>query len=811
MTKLLSLSMRLQAITFLMVALVLATMAVSAASTFERLQAARQALAIVDISQDMFEAMQDVRVERGTVNTALATPTPVSPRTWDDIKALRLRSGAALDAALAKLAVAGPVASADDVQGIHTRLATFLDMRRRADAALHLPQPRRPSDLGPRWVAADTQLVDALARLSDRISDKVIRADPFIGQMMAIKQLAWAARDAAGTDRLRVGEAIAVGKRLEPEQLQELVRLSGRIEMAWKIVQDDAGLPGASPQLKASVAAANQTYFTDLRARRQAIVDQLAAGQPVSITGGEWVRLSNPGLASLVTVVSTAFDLAEASARRQSAAAERDFYGMLALMILVFGVGALTTIFIVDRIARPMAKITQTMRQVADGDLDYQIPFLDRADEIGQLARALGVFRDSALEKARMAGELLDSKIAAEAAEAATQLKSQFLANMSHEIRTPLNGVLGMAQAMEIDDLSIAQADRLRVIRDSGESLLQVLNHVLDISKIEAGKLDLAPVPFDVWTLASSACATFAEAASAKGIGFDFAVAEDALGIWCGDEVRIRQILLNLMSNAVKFTDQGQVRLDVERTSGGLCFAVRDSGVGIDEAHLPKLFQKFSQVDDSNTRRFGGTGLGLAICRELSTLMGGDIVVQSAAGAGSVFRLSLPLPFVGRELVDPAADPVSTARHAPLADQPVRILAAEDNPANQKVLAALLAPLGAELTIVSNGLEVVEVWKTSEWDLVLMDIQMPEMGGVAASSCIRAAEIELGLAPVPIIALSANAMNHQVEEYLAAGMTAHVAKPIRLAELYAALRAALEPAANDPIQAMAASPVGARS
>ena len=807
MTKLLSLSMRLQAITFLMVALLLGTIAVSATSIFERLQAARQALAIVDISQDMFEAMQDLRVERGTVNTALATPDTVNPQTWNDIQALRRRSETALAAALSKLAVAGPVASARDMRGIHSRLETFVDVRRRADAALRLPLTNRPAGLGPRWVAADSQLVDAMAHLSDKISDQVVRADPFIGQMVVIKQLAWAARDAAGTDRLRVGEAIAGGQRLKPEQLQELVRFSGRIEMAWKIIQDDTLMPGASPTLRAAVATANQAYFTDLRAKRQTLVDQLAAGRPASITGGEWVRISNPGLASLVAVASTALDLAEASATRQAAAAERDFYGMLALMILVFGVGALTTAFIVHRIARPMAKITQTMRQVADGDLDYRIPYLDRTDEIGQLARALGVFRDSAVEKERMAGELLNSKIAAEAAEAANRLKSQFLANMSHEIRTPLNGVLGMAQAMEIDDLSPDQADRLRVIRDSGESLLQVLNHVLDISKIEAGKLDLCPVQFDVWTLVSGACATFAEAASAKGIGLDFAIAEEALGVWCGDEVRIRQVLLNLMSNAVKFTDQGQVRLDVERDEEGLSFAVRDSGVGIDEAHLPKLFQKFSQVDDSNTRRFGGTGLGLAICRELSTLMGGDIVVHSTPGAGSVFRLNLPLSFAGMELAETAADPVSMIRPTPLGDQPVRILAAEDNPANQKVLAALLAPLGARLTIVNNGLEVVEAWKKSGCDLVLMDIQMPEMGGVEASGRIRAAEIELGLPPVPIIALSANAMRHQVEEYLAAGMTAHVAKPIRLAELYAALRAALEPAVDCPVQASAARAV----
>ena len=805
MTKLLSLSSRLQAITILMVAVLLGTIAASAASTYARLQSARQALAIVDITQDMFEAMQDLRVERGTVNTALATPTAVDAGAWSEIQALRRRSGIALQAALSKLSLAGPVASAKDMREIHARLDAFLVLRRRADSALRLRVASRPADLGAKWVAADTQLVDAMARVSDKISDRVIQTDPFIGQMMTIKQLAWAARDAAGTDRLRIGAAIAAGKRLEPAQLEELVRLSGRIEASWTIIKNDARMPSSAPSLRAAVAAADRAYFTELAANRQTVVDQLAAGRSLSITGGEWVRLSNPGLASLVAVAGTALDLAQDSATRQAEAAERNFYGMLALMVVVFGAGALTTMFIVHRIARPMARITQTMRQVADGDLGYQIPFLARNDEIGQLARALGVFRNNAIEKQRMAGELVDSKIAAEAADAANQLKSQFLANMSHEIRTPLNGVLGMAQAMEIDELSLAQADRLRVIRDSGEALLQVLNHVLDISKIEAGKLDLCPVQFDLLSLVSGACATFAEAAAAKGIGFDFAIADDALGVWCGDEVRIRQILLNLMSNAVKFTDKGQVRVQVERTDEGLCFSVSDSGVGIDQADLPKLFHKFSQVDDSNTRRYGGTGLGLAICRELSALMGGDIEVRSTLGSGSVFRFGLPLTFVGLELVASTGDPASMIRQAPLADQPVRILAAEDNPANQKVLAALLEPMGVELTIVGNGLEVVEAWKASACDVVLMDIQMPEMGGVAASGRIRAAELEQGRRPVPIIALSANAMRHQIEEYLAAGMTAHVAKPIRMAELYAAVQAALELDVKLPLQQMARS------
>ena len=379
-------------------------------------------------------------------------------------------------------------------------------------------------------------------------------------------------------------------------------------------------------------------------------------------------------------------------------------------------------------------------------------------------------------------------------ANTANVLKSHFLANMSHEIRTPLNGVLAMADVMAMDKLSDVQRERLSVIRESGAVLLGVLNDVLDLSKIEAGRLEIEDRPFDIAQLAQSIRETFAPQARAKGLAFEVAVAPEAQGLWRGDADRLRQILNNLVSNALKFTLEGAVavRFASAEDGSGLRIDVADTGIGISADILPRLFDKFVQADSSTTRRFGGSGLGLAICRELSTLMGGSIKVQSREGRGSTFTV---LVAVRREetLTDvhyiDDGDPVAV--QAPTAPPRLRVLAADDNPTNQKVVAAVLAPLSAEVTLVDDGAACVEAWKSGDFDIVLMDIHMPVVDGVEAARMIRALEREEKRSRTPIIAVTANALAHQVEEYLAVGMDGHVAKPIEVSKLYEAIEAAM--------------------
>jgi signal transduction histidine kinase/ActR/RegA family two-component response regulator len=382
-------------------------------------------------------------------------------------------------------------------------------------------------------------------------------------------------------------------------------------------------------------------------------------------------------------------------------------------------------------------------------------------------------------------GEAL--RTALEAAQAASRAKSSFLAVTSHEIRTPLNGVLGMAQAMANDELSTAQRDRVGVIRQAGEALLDILNDILDLSKIEAGKLDLETAPFDLEAVARSAFGAFSATALGKGLDYRLDIAPAAHGVFEGDAARVRQVLCNLISNAVKFTGEGGVYVGLAPTALGVRLSVRDTGPGVPEGFAERLFEKFTQADSSTTRRFGGTGLGLAICRELCEAMGGCIAVENGPEGGAIFTVDLPLALSAQAAPSRPAEAAAPLAHIPAGERPLRVLAAEDNAVNQLVLQTLLEQIGVEATIVEDGAEAVAAWEQAAFDLILMDVQMPRMDGPEATRAIREREAATGRARTPIVALTANVMSHQVEAYSAAGMDAFVAKPIAIAELYAAI------------------------
>jgi signal transduction histidine kinase/CheY-like chemotaxis protein len=372
-------------------------------------------------------------------------------------------------------------------------------------------------------------------------------------------------------------------------------------------------------------------------------------------------------------------------------------------------------------------------------------------------------------------------------AEAANDAKSVFLATISHEIRTPLNGVLGMAQAMSLDELSPAQTERLKVLHRSGETLLSLLNDVLDLAKIEAGKMTFECLDFDLGELVRGAVANFQALAAEKGLelGLDMGAGE---GVYRGDPTRVRQILFNLIGNALKFTSHGRIQIECRFGLAGLDISISDTGIGIPADRIGSLFAKFTQVDDSTTRRFGGTGLGLSICGELANLMGGRIEVQSVEGRGSRFTVKLPLERVGD-----SAPPEPTAKPPVMVLAPgLRVLAAEDNATNQLVLRRLLEFAGVDVVIVENGLMAVEAWQNAEWDLILMDVHMPVLDGPSAVKAIRAREAEQRRRRTPIVALTANTLTHQVQSYLDGGMDAHLAKPIQVEALFAIIGDASE-------------------
>ena len=415
--------------------------------------------------------------------------------------------------------------------------------------------------------------------------------------------------------------------------------------------------------------------------------------------------------------------------------------------------------------------------------------------------RTLGIYRDITELKQRQT----ELEQARDAAQAANQAKSTFLATISHEIRTPMNGVVGTAELLEREPLNERQKRLVRTVRTSAAALLRIIEDVLDFSKIEAGRMELELAPFQLRALVEGTCETLSVQAEQKGLSLSTTIAPGTPDLLQGDSTRVRQILFNLIGNAIKFTDVGDIRVSakaqpVRDGRVRLTLAVADSGIGMTAAETDRLFRPFSQADSSTTRRYGGTGLGLSIVRRLAELMGGDVAVHSAPGKGSTFTVALDLAVSTAPVVERCPRPAP-----PSGTIAGRVLAVDDYPINLEVLTGQLEILGVPVETAASGLEALTKWRSQPYALILTDIHMPDMDGFELTRQIRAEETSGQEGQrIPIVALTANALKGEADRCLAAGMDGYLTKPLTLGRL----REAIERWMTEPSPAASAASTG---
>jgi signal transduction histidine kinase len=633
-----SISVLLLAITGLLTIVLVVSFAADAARALASQERARRVPVIVDISNNLFDAIQSLRVERGTANAFLAMSNSPDIESRNEMATLRFQSQEAIGLALEKLASVSVSGLTPEIEGLRQRRVALEGIRQEIDTALSNSKDRRPSSLAADWIAGDNQVIDSLSNISALLDAELSQVDPFIADMSRIKQIVGLLRLESGNERLSLREAMANGTRLSQDQREQFAIQAGRIEQLWDLIRDELKATTAPNALRDALANADRLYLHEYRDRIADVTSDLVVGKPARYSDLEWRKMSIPGRESILMLARVAFQAASDHAVEQVGVAERRFIVATGYMLLFSGLGGFMAWYVFRRVVLPISRITETMRLVAEGDMSCKIPFEDRGDEVGLLARALRIFRDNAIEKQ----ELYVAKMGAEAA---SRTKSEFLANMSHELRTPLNAIIGFSEVIKMGMIGPLH-ERYRSygadIHSSGAHLLGLINEILDLSKLEEKQVQLHEEKIDIAAAIEASKHMVESQANKSNVNISVTMDGNIKSVRV-DNRRIQQVLINLLSNAVKFTpDGGRVRISCFRKGSNLVIAVSDTGIGMSAADIPKALEPFGQIDSALSRKYEGTGLGLPLAKHLVELHGGSLAIESKENIGTTVSIILP-------------------------------------------------------------------------------------------------------------------------------------------------------------------------
>ena len=801
-----------------MLALVLATLVAG-----QMLYTLSGALAQLRDGATALQAMQNLRLvlvaaemasrERGPSNGILGDDLPQDPQKLAALTLARYKT----DSALKELAAATQHQAGTNAVLTNILLNAQLQLqlgRHSIDAIAALPRNQRSPEQIRAAIAQMFLVIDDLSPAALQLTNIAQATYPAQSNFLLAARYAAEMREFAGRLGSHFTVALTKRQRIESAELSAIHQLLGRIDEIRASLLERVQAHQGDITVEEATTTMQSRYFQSAIPYVQAQLDIGVSSANYSTDAAGFAKRYVPDMDSIIDLRNTLLDEALRNALTDQAASRKAayliiFWTVVSLVLLV------SLLFVLEyRISRPLRRAIQLILDVAHGRYDIQIPTLKYKDEMAEVLAAIGVLRDSGLAR-RKAESLVEEKSAelskanqalletaavlemrvAERttalhdallqAQAANEAKSRFLALMSHEIRTPMNGVLGLAELMRTTELDAQQTDYVKNILSAGSALSALINDILDFSKIEAGEMTLEWLTFDPVAVIQETIEFMRPQAESKGLALTLAVIDSVPSTLLSDPNRLRQVILNLVGNAIKFTAKGQIVVSLRMREKHLHIGVQDSGIGMSAATLAGLFEPFKQADSSIARKFGGSGLGLVICKALVQKMGGELRVSSVEGQGSFFSFALPVTEDTKGL-----QPLDSAPRleAPTAIDlsALRVLLVDDQPINRLMAHGQLKQLGCALVQEAhNGLEALQLLKAQNFDVVLMDMQMPEMDGLEATRALR--QLDLSKQPV-VIAMTANAFSEDRVACMDAGMDYFLTKPVTLAALRFAMQ-----------------------